>query len=253
MLNLYGVHLAAYDPTASVVAIASPIAQTVLLYDTRQYTKNPFAEFDLRDAECSMIAGDPDESLPPKDWTKLEFSNDGRKVLLGTNGSGHYLLDAFHGNVTAYCEKTAGSTQRVSPSGYASLRERQQEQEKNKHEGGAALDAPVGASSTGDVCFSPDGRYLIGGSGRSGVLIWDTESAPGKGQEVELEDKTQLRLPPMYDLAADDTDGMNDVKMQEDGRRKDIAGAAAVVAYNPRHNLLVTADKSVVFWQPDLE
>ena len=40
-------YLAAFDPSANVIAIASEAAQTILLYDFRNYDKEPFATFDL--------------------------------------------------------------------------------------------------------------------------------------------------------------------------------------------------------------
>jgi len=37
------------------------------------------------------------------------------------------------------------------------------------------------------------------------------------------------------------------------GEERKDAGMASVVGYNPRHNLVATADRQVVFWVPDLE
>ncbi|KAL9092012.1 MAG: hypothetical protein Q9159_001157, partial [Coniocarpon cinnabarinum] len=91
LLHLHQPLLSTFDPTASVIAIASPAAQTILLYDARNYDKAPFATFDLRSIEDAMRGG-MDISSP--DWTVLSFSNDGNKLLVGTNGAGHYVLDA---------------------------------------------------------------------------------------------------------------------------------------------------------------
>lgn len=46
LLNLHAPYLAAYDPSATVIAIASPPTQSILLYDMRNYDKPPFATFD---------------------------------------------------------------------------------------------------------------------------------------------------------------------------------------------------------------
>lgn len=46
-LRLHGGWLAAYDPSATVIAIASPPTSSLLLYDVRNYDKPPFATFDI--------------------------------------------------------------------------------------------------------------------------------------------------------------------------------------------------------------
>lgn len=159
----------------------------------------------------------------PNNWTKLEFSNDGKKLLLATNGCGHYLLDSFYGKLMGYCAKPQGPTNRISPSSLAEFRERQ----KSSDKGGV----DTGSTGQGDACFSPDGRYVIGGSGDSGLYTWDTN---GRDEEQLANATTFERtLQPNGDLS------------------KKSAGTAAIVAYNPKHNLIVTADRNVVFWLPE--
>jgi COMPASS component SWD2 len=138
-------------------------------------------------------------------WTKLEFSNDGKSILLGTRGGGHFLLDSFKGHLKAYLRKPEGRTSRLAPG---------EEADPN----GGSNSANV--ESSGDCCFSPDGRYVIGGT-KQGVVVWDTLAPLG-------ENKT---LDPTHKL--------------EDSRQ------AAVVEYNPRFNFLATADQELVFWLPD--
>ncbi|KAK6374610.1 hypothetical protein LTR64_002722 [Lithohypha guttulata] len=156
-LKLITPYLAAYDPTASVMAIASQSTQSILLYDVRNFDKAPFATFDLADAERKYCP-----STQGRVWTKLEFSNDGKWILLGTDYHGHFLLDSFDGVVSAFLTgKTDGSGRAapVSTSG-----------------------KPLGQ---GDVCFSQDARYVIGSSGGSGdLLVWDTTLA-GNGTTLE--------------------------------------------------------------------
>ncbi|KAI9667532.1 MAG: member of Set1p complex, histone methyl transferase [Bathelium mastoideum] len=194
-LNLHGAYLCAYDPSATVIAIASPPTQTILLYDARNYDKAPFASFDTREFEqryTPQSAG--------RDWNKLEFSNDGRNLLLSTNsGAGHFVLDAFDGALRWFCsqDSTAGTSGRTSPG------------EKG------------GIAGQGDACFSPDGRYLLSGCGKNAILVWDTHAA--KNPEKTLRPLTELPGP----------------------------GKAAVVGYNPKHNLVCSADKDLIFWLPD--
>jgi COMPASS component SWD2 len=66
------------------------------------------------------------------EFSRLEFSNDGKSILVGTNGGVHYILDAFAGGIKARLIDH-------SPSNLPGL-------------------------SSGDVCFTPDGRYVVGGN-----------------------------------------------------------------------------------------
>lgn len=220
-LNLTTPYLCAYDPTATVIAVACAAAQSVLLYDARNYDKAPFATFEMSDIEANIARSNAAAGSPftLSDWTKLEFSNDGKRLLLATNGPGHYVLDGYEGNLRAYCVRPQGRTNRVSPAELGALRERQRTSSKGS--------ASVGANGQGDACLSPDGRYVIGGSGDGALYVWDPQEGETEGQERILR--------PSAELTSKGT------------------GTAAVVAYNPRHNLLVTADDAVVFWVPDME
>ncbi|KKY23506.1 putative wd repeat protein [Diplodia seriata] len=63
MLKLHAPWLAAYDPSASVIAIASPPTQTILLYDVRNFDKPPFATFDLHEMEQQYTPGAQQRSI----------------------------------------------------------------------------------------------------------------------------------------------------------------------------------------------
>lgn len=196
-LNLSTPHLAAYDPSATVIAIASSSTASILLYDLRNYDKPPFSTFDLR--HLSPPAN-------PPTWTKLEFSNDGKSLLLATSApSGHILLDAFKGHLKAYCSYPPAKTPFVASR--------------------AAPGSSLGALGQGDVCFSADGRYLVGGSGAEhDAVVWDTQ-----GNVVEEGERKVLR--PMASLPC--------------------RGRVSVSEWNPRFNMLATGDREVVFWLPD--
>ena len=140
-----------------------------------------------------------------KGWTKLEFSNDGKSLLLGTKGNGHFLLDAFEGHLKAYLRKPNGGTRRlaVGESGATN---------------GASSDSSL--ESSGDCCFTPDGRYVLSGS-KKDVLVWDTMASLGDNKVLD----------PTHTLAE---------------KRE-----AAVLAFNPRYNFFATADQELLFWLPD--
>jgi COMPASS component SWD2 len=142
--------------------------------------------------------GPADTEVAFQGWTKLEFSNDGKHLLLGSRGDGHFLLDAFDGSLKAYLKKPGASTRRLGV---------------GETEGG-------NAESSGECCFAPDGRYVLSGA-KSDLIVWDTLVTPGADKVLEpahvLEEKRET----------------------------------AVVAYNPRYNMIATADQDLTFWLPD--
>lgn len=169
-LNLATPTLACYDPSATVLAIGSPATCSVLLYDLRNYDKPPFATFDLRALDhhphtlltrtayptAVLAAG----AIP--DWTKLEFSNDGKSLLVSTNSTtGHLLLDAFDGSLRAFLVRPASrlplSADYQRPATYPP----------------ATTGTPPGQ---GDTSFSADGRFVVGASGGDhDALVWDMQ------------------------------------------------------------------------------
>ncbi len=186
-------YLSAWDPSGNVFAVASPASGSILLYDYRNYEKAPFSVFDVAKAR-----GPADTEATFRGWTKLEFSNDGKHLLLGSRGDGHFLLDSFDGSLKAYLKKPGASTRRLGV---------------GETEGG-------NAESSGECCFAPDGRYVVSGA-KSDLIVWDTLMTPGSDKVLEpahvLEEKRET----------------------------------AVVAFNPRYNMIATADQDLMFWLPD--
>lgn len=199
-INLRTPYLAAYDPSGQVFAVASSSSGSILLYDHRNYVK-PFNVFDIVE-KCHPV----DTHYTMQGWTKLEFSNDGKHILLGANGKGHFLLDAFTCELKAYLRKPDGGTRRAAP-GEANLR-------------GPPSENPTNMESSGECCFTPDGRYVLSGS-KKDVLVWDVLATTNEKKALE----------PSYVL--------------EDKKE------AAVLAYNPRFNFFATADQQLEFWLPD--
>jgi len=201
LLNLHAPYFASFDPSATVIAIASPPTHSVLLYDIRNYEKPPFATFDLAEYEQRF-----NHVGAGRNWSKLEFSNDGKSIVIATNGPGHFILDAFDGNLKHFCLRKGGRSERKAPGETFSSR----------------------ASGQGDVCFSPDGQFLIGGSGQDdGMIAWDVSAE--SSSDMLLTHFTEMPTPPQ------------------------AHGRVEVVGYNPKSNLICTADKDMMLWVPDPE
>ncbi|KAK3692462.1 WD40-repeat-containing domain protein [Podospora appendiculata] len=189
-------YLSAWDPSGRVFAIASPATGSVLIYDWRNYEKAPVSVFDVLKSR-----GPAEAEAAFRGWTTLEFSNDGKHLLLGSKHNGHFLLDAFDGSLKAYLRKPNGGTRRLAV---------------GETENGTV-------ESSGDSCFSPDGRFVLSGS-KKDLLVWDT-------------------LSPMEET---NINKVLDPKFVLEEKRE-----AAVVAYNPRYNMIATADQELMFWLPD--
>ncbi|RVX65923.1 hypothetical protein B0A52_10230 [Exophiala mesophila] len=191
-LKLVTPYLAAYDPSANVMAIASQSTSSILMYDVRNYDKAPFETFDLAAREDTYTP-----TTKGRAWTKLEFSNDGKSLLLGTDYHGHFLLDSFTGVLKSFLVGKSSGTGRAAPV--------------------STSGKPLGQ---GDVSFSQDGRYVVGGTGdQPDLLLWDTSLATGTRQEPTT-------------------------RLTSRGIK------SAVVQFNPRHNMLATADTKVCMWLP---
>ncbi|KAF3074312.1 WD repeat-containing protein 82 [Trichoderma lentiforme] len=168
-LFLRSPYLAAYDPSGTVFAVACPSSGSVLLYDVRNYDKAPFTTIDIVE-QCRGV----DSQCLVKGWTKLEFSNDGKTILVGTKGRGHFLLDAFQGNLKAYLRRPAGGTRRLAPG------------ENLAANGAAPAPTDPGAfESSGECCFAPDGRYVLSGGAKQDVLVWDTLKQPAENKVLD--------------------------------------------------------------------
>jgi COMPASS component SWD2 len=189
-LFLNSPYLAEWDPSGNVFVIGSPLSGSILLYDYRNYTKAPFSTFDLTKSVGS-IGGD----FTVSGWTKLQFSNDGKHILLGTRGPYHFLLDAFDGSLKALLRKPEGGTKRAAIG-------------ETTVSNGVSSSEPPRLDSSGECCITPDGRYVLSGS-RKDVLVWDTLATPSSQKILEptyvLEEKREasiLAFSPRYNMLA---------------------------------------------------
>ncbi|XP_035007328.1 WD repeat-containing protein 82 [Hippoglossus stenolepis] len=127
LTNPLGQPVCSFDPDGLIFA-AGVESQAIKLYDLRAFDKGPFASFESRfNRVC--------------DWTGLKFSNDGKQILISTNGGMIRVVNAFNGSVLH------------NFSGYNNSR-------------GISLEA----------CFTPDSQFVMIGSEDGRVHVWSTES-----------------------------------------------------------------------------
>lgn len=130
LLNIPAPALVAFDSTATVFAVASPQLQSVSLYSIKSYETRPFLTFQVEDSRQLT-------------WCKLEFSNNGKYILLVLS-TDYFIFDAYNGTKLA------------------TLR------------GGTLLSTRKHPSHS-PACFSVDGRFVFGTSNDK-ICIWDTNT-----------------------------------------------------------------------------
>uniref|UniRef100_A0A4W4EJM1 Twinfilin n=1 Tax=Electrophorus electricus TaxID=8005 RepID=A0A4W4EJM1_ELEEL len=127
LMHLQGKPVCSFDPEGLIFA-AGVNSEMVKLYDLRSFDKGPFATFKLQyERTC--------------EWTGLKFSNDGKLILVSSNGGTLRLLDAFKGAVLH------------SFGGYNNSK-------------GVILEAS----------FTPDSQFVMIGSEDGKIHVWNAES-----------------------------------------------------------------------------
>lgn len=188
LLHIPAPSLASFDPTGQIFTVTSHQTGAIMLYDLRNFDKEPFSTWKLSDDQFLQKF-----SYPPRmpQWTKVEFSNDGKYVLVATDGEAHYVLDAFSGEL------------RFRLTGHVP--------QNQAHR------------TSGDTCFTPDGRTVISGSGDKSLAFWD----------LTTQVRSDRTMTPAHIIPAEGLD------------------MPSCVAFNPRSAMMVTADTELFMWLPD--
>ena len=202
LLTLPSFPVVAYDATGLVFAVAVNHYSRILLYDLANFDKAPFLVITLEDPTLSLV------SYPPRPIyiTSMSFSSNGKYLLVGCSGDAHYVLDAFEGHILAKLD------------GHTGLERRKM---------GAALGIePVKGSSGEEVCWTPDSKYVIGGSLDGKLLVWDMQNLPTKTGPVDL------KVHPM--------------RIQAFAALEGHPGPSRCVRFNPRFAMACTAGAELV-------
>ena len=119
----------AYDPSGIVFALGNPENFEIGLYNLKKIQEGPFLIIKINDTTFSQ-------------WNKLEFSNNGKYLLVGSSIGKHLIFDAFTGQQLFELIGT-----RAFP-----MRE--------------FLDS-------GSACFTPDGEFVLGTDYDGRIAIWN--------------------------------------------------------------------------------
>ncbi|VDP28043.1 unnamed protein product [Schistosoma margrebowiei] len=153
VMHVSGRPTAAFDPEGLIFA-AGINSESVKLYDLRSFDKGPFATFKLGMETSGCI------------WTGLQFSSDGKALLITTNGTHIRLVDAFKGShlhTLAVIPNTDRQTLHAS--------------------------------------FTPDSQFVLIGSPDGVVHIWSVETGVRVASLPGYEAATQLPNAAIHSLA----------------------------------------------------
>lgn len=210
--------IVAYDAGGVVFAVAVNAHGMILLYDAATYDKDPFTTMKIIDPTLDKI------SFPPRPFimTSLHFSSDGKFLLVGTSSDAHYILDAFDGTVLAKLM------------GHVGL-------ERGKTGNNISV-APARGISGEELDWTPDSKFVVGGSHAGKLIVWDIETWRNQLLQISAEATkhkgTNKELPePLVIHPTASVDGHT--------------GPNRCVKFNPRHAMLATAGAELAFWLPD--
>ncbi|TFY60031.1 hypothetical protein EVG20_g7575 [Dentipellis fragilis] len=208
LLNLPAPPVVAYDSSGIVFAVGVNQYSRILLYDHANFDKAPFLTITLEDPTLALI------SYPPRAiyMTSLAFSSNGKFLLVGCSGDSHYVMDAFEGHLLAKLEGHKG-LERRRPDTPVSI-------------------VPQRGCSGQEVCWTPDSKFIVGGSLDGRVCVWDMQNLQSKNGPIDLKAKPD-RIQPMAKM---------------DGH----PGPSRCVQFNPRLAMMVTAGAELAFWLPDM-
>ena len=202
LLSLPQTPIVAYDSSGLVIAVAVNHYSRILLYDLANFDKAAFLVVTLEDPTLKLI------SFPPRPiyMTSLSFSSNGKYLLVGCSGDAHYVLDSFEGHLLAKLEGFVGLERRMM---------------------GPPVDLQPSKGCSGEeVSWTPDSKYIVGGSLDGKVCIWDVQSLPTRAEDMDPK-RSPLRLNPVATL---------------DGH----PGPSRCVRFNPRFAMLCTAGAELV-------
>lgn len=121
--------LVAYDPHG-ILFVVGKSNTTLEFYDLKSYEQSPFLTI----------------TLPTKGkWNRIQFSNNGKLILISTNTNEQYIVDAFLGQLLATLT-------------------------------GSYPDIITNYPNYGSACFSPCGRFVFAGSSNHTILLFDLSS-----------------------------------------------------------------------------
>lgn len=202
--------IVAYDPQGVIFAVGINSYAKILVYDSSNFDAGPFMTCKVEDPTLAQI------SFPPREiyMTSISFSSTGRFILAGCSGSAHYILDAYQGVVIAKLEGHTGLERKslTSP---------------------PTVDPAPGISRE-EVTWTPDSKFVVGGSLDGRILVWDVQNL------------RPLDPPPPSDDSMNPRPTFPPIRIQPLTVLDGHPGPSRCVKFNPRFAMMATAGTELV-------
>ncbi|KAG0004817.1 member of Set1p complex, histone methyl transferase [Entomortierella chlamydospora] len=220
----------AFDPSGLVFAVA--LGCTLRLYDVKVFDQGPFDSANIG------------QSLPlPLNYstsiyaTQLEFSSDGKNILVTTASDAHYVVDAF---------KPANTRFRLIGHYY-------------NYTGNDVF------QSGGEACWTPDGKFVVSGSRDGSIYVWDIAKAMadqaagifGGAGSNGSNGGINGSVSGVPGGGGAGGNGQSGGLLSANGELRPFKVLKAhgtpshIVAFNPKYLMMVSGSTELAFWEPD--
>ncbi|KAF9572251.1 member of Set1p complex, histone methyl transferase [Mortierella alpina] len=209
-VSIVGRPAVAFDPSGLVFAVA--LGSTLRLYDVKSFDQGPFSSATIGESlgvnPAAIVA------------TQLEFSSDGKYILVTTAGDAHYIIDAYHPKDT--CFRLVGH-----------------------YSYGNEL-----FSSGEEACWTPDGKSVVSGSRDGGVYVWDIARALADRAAAGFANGSGISSSLNGLSAGNSLLGANR-ELKPFKVLKAHGTPSHIVGFNPKYLMMVSGSTELAFWEPD--
>ncbi|KAF9430495.1 member of Set1p complex, histone methyl transferase [Podila epigama] len=238
-VSIVGTPALAFDPSGMVFAVC--LGSTLRLYDVKSFDQGPF-----KIAEVGQSLGLNTAAI---EATQLEFSTDGKNILVTTASDAHYIVDAFD------------ATTRFRLMGHYTY-------------------SNETFLSGGEASWTPDGKCVVSGSHDGGIYIWDIAQATMDAAALAAGGGlagSMMNNGLGSNIGSASSSGGNGGSVGNGGGHNGGTGSIGgnthllgphgelrpfkvlkghgvpshIVAFNPKYLMMVSGSTELAFWEPD--
>ncbi|KAK3811828.1 MAG: WD40-repeat-containing domain protein [Benniella sp.] len=210
-VSIIGQPAIAFDPSGLVFAVG--LGCTLRLYDVKVFDQGPF--------DTGIVGQSLGINPSSVVATQLEFSSDGKNILVTTASDAHYIVDAYMPSTTRF--------RLVGHYSYGN--------------------EPF--QSGGEACWTPDGKCIVSGSKEGNIYVWDIAKA------IADQAAGHVNGAPGPGSVMNGVGGAGSNLLSANGELRPFKVLKAhgtpshIVAFNPKYLMMVSGSTELAFWEPD--